>query len=48
MHDVDWETTGRIAALIGAIKIEQYGTQNHRFTHDEFRSQFKEAFGYIY
>jgi adenosine kinase len=48
MHDVDWETTGRIAALIGAIKIEQYGTQNHRFTQDEFRSQFKEAFGYIY
>ncbi|MDQ7073105.1 MAG: carbohydrate kinase family protein [Gammaproteobacteria bacterium] len=29
MHDKDWETTGRIASLLGAIKIEQHGTQNH-------------------
>jgi adenosine kinase len=46
MRDLDWETTGRIAALLGSIKIEYAGTQNHRFTPDEFRTRFKEAFGY--
>ncbi len=46
MNDMDWETTGRVAALMGAIKIEQAGTQNHRFTQDEFRSRFNAAFGF--
>jgi adenosine kinase len=30
MHGKDWEETGRIAAKLGAIKIAQHGTQNHR------------------
>ncbi len=42
----DWETTGRIASLMGAIKIEKHGTQNHRFTQEEFAVRFKESFGY--
>ncbi|MDF1613928.1 carbohydrate kinase family protein [Desulfurivibrio dismutans] len=42
---LDWETTGRIAALCGAIKIEQYGTQNHHFTMDEFKARYQESFG---
>ncbi len=42
----DWETTGRIASLMGAIKIEQPGTQNHRFTLDEFQARFSQSFGY--
>ncbi len=46
MNDLDWETTGRIAALMGAIKIEQAGTQNHSFTREEFDARFGEAFGY--
>jgi len=46
MHDMDWKTTGRFASLMGAIKIEHHGTQNHRFTRDEFDSRFQEAFGY--
>lgn len=45
---MDWETTGRIASLMGAIKIERHGTQNHRFTVDEFKERFQEAFGYSY
>jgi len=45
MNKLDWETTGRIAALMGAIKIEQHGTQNHSFTLDEFRQRYKESFG---
>jgi adenosine kinase len=45
LHDLDWETTGRIASLMGAIKIEQHGTQNHAFTRDEFAQRFKASFG---
>ena len=46
MRDIDWETTGRIASLMGAIKIATVGTQYHRFTLDEFRDRFNETFGY--
>ena len=46
MNDLDWEVTGRVAALMGAIKIEQAGTQNHSFTRDEFDLRFREAFGF--
>jgi adenosine kinase len=46
MNDIDWETTGRISSLMGAIKIEHYGTQNHSFTLDEFKARFQENFGY--
>ena len=45
MHYLPWETTGRIAALMGAIKIEHLGTQQHHFTRDEFDARLKEAFG---
>jgi len=44
MNDMDWETTGRIASLMGAIKIESHGTQNHSFTMDEFKEKFKSNF----
>jgi adenosine kinase len=43
---MDWETTGRIAALMGAIKIERHGTQRHEFTRDEFIERFHDNFGY--
>lgn len=43
--DLEWEITGRIAALMGAIKIAHHGTQNHRFTMDEFALQYENAFG---
>ncbi len=46
MNDLDWETTGRIASLMGALKVECHGTQNHRFERAEFDERFKEAFGY--
>ena len=45
LRDLDWETTGRIASLMGAIKIECHGTQNHSFTLDEFKDRFKSSFG---
>ena len=45
LHGLDWETTGRIASLMGAIKIEQRGTQNHRFTSAEFAERYRASFG---
>ena len=30
MHGKDWEETGRIASMMGAIKIAHHGTQNHQ------------------
>ena len=45
MHGKDWETTGRIASLLGAIKIEQHGTQNHSFTAEEFDNRYQASFG---
>lgn len=45
MNGLDWEVTGRIAALMGAIKIEKHGTQNHRFDKAEFERRYRESFG---
>ncbi|MFN7751343.1 MAG: carbohydrate kinase family protein [Pseudomonadota bacterium] len=42
---MDWATTGRLASLIGALKIAQRGGQNHRFTPDEIGVRYREAFG---
>lgn len=45
LRELDWEATGRIASLMGAIKIETYGTQNHSFTPNAFRDRFRDNFG---
>lgn len=45
MNELDWETTGRIASLLGAIKIEHHGTQNHRFDMADFKDRYQENFG---
>lgn len=47
-HGLDWETTGRIASMMGTIKIECPGTQNHRFTLAEFRARYKREFGHTF
>ena len=41
LHGYDWETTGRIASLLGAIKIESRGTQNHSFTREQFEQRYQ-------
>ncbi len=43
---MDWETTGRLAALMGALKIECHGTQNHRPDRVELETRFRDSFGY--
>lgn len=42
----DWETSGRIAALLSSMKIEHAGTQNHQTDPEEFRERFASVFGY--
>jgi adenosine kinase len=44
LHGLDWRATGRIASLMGALKIESSGTQNHRFTPAEFEQRLAAAF----
>jgi len=46
LENYDWETIGAIASLMGAIKVESAGTQNHRIDMDRFRQRFHDNFGY--
>ncbi|MFL6580967.1 MAG: carbohydrate kinase family protein [Burkholderiales bacterium] len=43
-NDLDWATTGRLASLLGSLKIAHRGAQNHEFTRDEISQRFREAF----
>lgn len=45
INGLDWETTGRIASLMGAIKVEKNGTQNHTLDAATFQRRYKESFG---
>jgi adenosine kinase len=45
LRGLDWESTGRIASLMGAIKVESRGPQNHRFTPTEFARRYQDNFG---
>jgi len=45
INELDWEVTGRIASLLGAIKIEHNGTQNHTFDMDSFKLRYSDSFG---
>jgi adenosine kinase len=42
---MDWPLTGRLASLLGALKIASRGGQNHRFSRDEIAARFRENFG---
>jgi adenosine kinase len=45
LRGLDWETIGRTASLMGAMKIESRGPQNHRFTRTEFDRRYRDNFG---
>lgn len=45
-NGMDWTTTGRLASLMGAIKIAYQGGQNHAPTRDEIEDRFQKAYGY--
>lgn len=46
LNDMDWAVTGRVASLMGAIKIERPGPQSHHVTLDEFRERYRKEFGH--
>jgi len=41
-----WADTGRLAALLGSLKIAHRGTQNHNFTTTSIQQDFRSAFGH--
>ncbi len=41
----EWEQSGRLASLMGSIKIASRGGQNHKPTQAEIETRFKQAFG---
>ena len=45
-HGWDWPSTGKLGALMGAIKIARRGAQNHAVPRDEIEARFRRAFGY--
>ncbi|GGI20222.1 carbohydrate kinase family protein [Oxalicibacterium faecigallinarum] len=45
-NGLDWATTGRLASLMGAIKIASQGPQNHAPSRQEIEARFEQAFGY--
>jgi adenosine kinase len=45
MRGYDLPTCGRMASLMGALKVEHPGTQNQRFTYSEFAEQYRQQFG---
>src|SRR5437588_731896 len=42
----DWPTTGKLGAVMGAIKVARRGAQNHAPTREEIETRFRRAFGY--
>ncbi|MDR3100484.1 MAG: carbohydrate kinase family protein [Paraburkholderia sp.] len=45
-NGLGWATTGRLASLMGALKIEHLGPQNYAPTRAQIKERFKAAFGY--
>lgn len=43
---MDWMTIGRLASLMGAIKIESQGGQNHAPSVEQIEQRFEREFGY--
>jgi len=41
----DWPSIGRLASLMGALKIAQRGGQNHYFERGQIEERYRQAFG---
>ena len=44
-HDWDWERTGRLAAILGAVKIGSRGGQNHVVNRENVATLYYDRFG---
>lgn len=45
VNHLDWQTTGQLGSLMGALKIARRGGQNHQFSRDEIDQYYFENFG---
>ena len=45
-NGMDWETSGKLASTMGALKIAHQGPQNHEPSRDRIAEVFSEVFGY--
>jgi adenosine kinase len=45
-HGWDWASTGRLASLMGSLKIASRGGQNHLHTRAEIKDLFHQHFGF--
>jgi adenosine kinase len=48
VNGFDWPTTGRLASVMGALKIAHQGGQNHVATKAQIAQRFEAAFGYSF
>ncbi|MCG8463940.1 MAG: carbohydrate kinase family protein [Xanthomonadales bacterium] len=45
LNDTSLETAARMGSLLGSLKIEQQGPQNHRISQADFAQRYEQAFG---
>jgi adenosine kinase len=45
-NGLDWAVTGRLASLLGALKIAEQGPQNYVLTRAQIDETFQQAFGF--
>jgi len=43
---MDWQQTGQLASLMGALKVAHRGGQNHTLSRDEIGARYHETFGH--
>jgi adenosine kinase len=41
----EWERTGRLASLLGSLKVASRGGQNHAIDRDALAARYRERFG---
>ena len=46
VNDLDWDETGRLASIMGSVKISNRGAQNHRLTRIEIGELYAKNFGF--
>jgi len=40
----NWDQTGKLASLLGALNVEHHGTQNHSYENEELKARYEETF----
>lgn len=45
VQGLDWKTCAQMGAVAATYAVENYGTQNHHFTKEQFSQRYRETFG---